>query len=99
MLGDTISRFNLSSNVRRLQLYDKEIQDIRLTLGTEGEHLYLLSSVKNDSLQADVLLDYIMGDTLSLAKTEGYVNVRRWDSWAPSVFGEKSLLNLILAVL
>lgn len=46
VLGDSTSRFNLSSNVRRLQLYDKEIRDIRLTLGTEGEHLYLLSSVK-----------------------------------------------------
>ncbi|WP_337659561.1 hypothetical protein, partial [Butyricimonas virosa] len=52
------------------------------------DHLYLLSSVKNDSLQADILLDYVMGDTLSLAKTEGYVNVRQWDAWAPSVFGE-----------
>ena len=52
----------------RLQLYDKEIRDIRLTLGTEGEHLYLLSSVKNDSLQADVLLDYIMGDIVEFGK-------------------------------
>lgn len=60
-----------------------------MTLGTRDEHLYLLSSVKNDSLQADVILDYIMGDTLSLAKAEGYVNVRQWDTWAPSILGER----------
>ena len=89
VLGDSISRFNLSSDIRRLQLFDREIRNLRLTLGTEDDHLYLLSSVKNDSLQADILLDYVMGDTLSLAKTEGYVNVRRWDEWAPSVFGER----------
>lgn len=34
-----------------------------------------------------------LGDTLSLAKTEGYVNVRRWDSWAPSVFGERESIE------
>ena len=89
VLGDSTSLFNLSSDIRRLQLFDREIRNVRLTLGTKNDHLYLLSSVRNDSLQADVLLDYIMGDTLSLAKTEGYVNVRQWDSWAPSVFGER----------
>lgn len=89
VLGDSTSHFNMSSNIRRLQVFDRNIRDIQLTLGTRDEHLYLLSSVKNDSLQADVILDYIMGDTLSLAKAEGYVNVRQWDTWAPSILGER----------
>lgn len=44
----------------------------------------------------DVILDYIMGDTLSLAKAEGYVNVRQWDTWAPSILGERESFDLIL---
>lgn len=94
VMGDTVSRFNLASNIRRLNVYENEIRDIRLSVGTENDHLYLLSSVKNDSLQANFLLDYLMSDTLSVAKAEGYLNVRKWDSWAPSIFGEKESFEL-----
>ena len=55
----------------------------------ENDHLYLLSSVKNDSLQANFELNYIMSDSIQVADAQGYVNVRQWDSWGPAVCGEK----------
>ncbi len=89
VLGDSTSRFGMSSALGYLDVYDGRLRGVRLSVGTENDRLYLLSSVKNDSLQADFELNYVMGDSLQIADVRGYVNVRQWDSWGPSVCGEK----------
>lgn len=91
---DTLSSFTLSSRVGYLDVFDTRVHNIKLTLGTWNDHLYLLLSVKNDSLQANFMLNYQMGDTLSLADAQGYVKVRQWDSWGPKIFGDKESFEL-----
>lgn len=89
MLGDSTSRFGMSSALGYLDVFDGRLRGVRVSVGMEDEHLYLLSSVKNDSVQADLELNYAMGDSLQVADARGYVNVRQWDTWGPSLCGEK----------
>lgn len=89
VMGDSTSRFGMSGALGYLNVYDGRLRGVRVSLGMENDHLYLLSSVKNDSLQANFELNYIMGDSIQVADAQGYVNVRQWDSWGPAVCGEK----------
>lgn len=89
VLGDSISRFGMSSVLGYLDVYGGRLRGVRVSVGMEDEHLYMLSSVKNDSVRADFELNYLEGDSLQVADVRGYVNVRQWDTWGPSLCGER----------
>lgn len=94
VMGDSTSRFGMSSALGYLDVFNGRLRGVRVSVGMENDHLYLLSSVKNDSLQANFELNYIMGDSLRVADARGYVNVRQWDSWGPAICGEKESFEL-----
>ena len=79
--------FFMNSRMDRLRLFDAQLRDIHLMLGMNDKGTSLYATVENDSIQAKLLLNYGLQDSVKVLKAEGELSTGHWNRWAPSLFG------------
>ncbi|MDR2413362.1 MAG: translocation/assembly module TamB [Odoribacteraceae bacterium] len=78
--------FLFEGEAARVSLFDGVTRDVKLSVNGTGNRYHVRASVDNDSVRALVAAEYETRDSMTSIRARGEMSVRKWDSWAPTLF-------------
>jgi hypothetical protein len=93
--GGDKAAFTMEGRAGQLPLFKTSLQQVQLSARMDGDRYIIHSLVDNDSIRADVAIEYASRDSLSSLSIRGEANAREWNAWAPTLFapGESAGLS------
>ncbi|MDR1273190.1 MAG: translocation/assembly module TamB domain-containing protein [Odoribacteraceae bacterium] len=93
--GGEKADFAMEGRAGQLPLFNTSLQQLQLSARMDGDRYIIHSLVDNDSIRADVTIEYTSRDTLTSLSIRGEADAREWNAWAPTLFapGESAGLN------
>ncbi|MDR1414248.1 MAG: translocation/assembly module TamB domain-containing protein [Odoribacteraceae bacterium] len=87
--------FVMRGDAAQLPLFNTALRQVHLSARMDGDRYTIHSRVDNDSIRANITLEYESRDSLTLLQARGDAEARHWDAWAPSLFaaGESASLH------